>query len=62
MMYYSCDICDELAQAKEYTLPVKTTVCYNEIEEIVTDKFNLCPDCKNKIANFIGGLIDEFNQ
>lgn len=78
MIYYCCDICGKPAQEKEYTFPVKNIIYdekqiyrngtvehffkRNEREEIITEKFNLCPDCKDKIANFIGGLIDEFNQ
>ena len=69
MTHYSCNVCDKPAQEEEYTFPIKISaydkvttalgngsIHYyntNERDEIITDKFNLCPDCKDKIADYI---------
>ena len=56
MIVYTCDLCEEKCNGKEFALPIAATWINGEPCDLIPIKMNLCRNCRSKIYKTIESL------
>ena len=60
MINYTCDLCEEKCNSREFSLPIAATWIDGEPYDLMPVKMNLCRNCRSKIYKTIESMTKKY--